>query len=235
MGAFLLRIEDIDSPRIKAWATQATLIDLTWLGLDWDHSNIHPTTSDPTDRSPAIQSQRLARYAEVLQQLIARGKVYRCTCTRSEVAEAASAPHESLLEPLEGPIYPGSCRVTPPTVADDVEFSYRWAFDAGRLAWVDGLQGPQSAEPLVQLGDFVIARGNGLPAYQLAVVVDDQDMGVTEVVRGDDLIASTFRQLAILRFLGWPAPSYFHVPLMVGPDGRRLAKRHGDTRRELFS
>jgi glutamyl-tRNA synthetase len=114
------------------------------------------------------------------------------------------------------------------------KFAWRWRFSPGKIAWQDAIQGTMTASPLQQLGDFVIARGDGTPAYQLAVVVDDHDMGVTEVVRGADLLCSTYRQLAILQHLGWSIPNYYHVPLMVGPDGRRLAKRHGDTRLSHF-
>ncbi len=221
-GKILLRIEDIDSPRVKPWAHEATVSDLTWLGLDWDNPH-----------EPIVQTQRLTRYRDVLTELIDRGAVYPCTCTRSEVAEAASAPHESAARLLEGPRYPGTCRQRTDAaqlMTAGADFAFRWKFQDETVQWMDRLHGPQSANPLLQLGDFVIAKGNKTPAYQLAVVIDDYDQGVNEVVRGDDLIASTYRQLAILKFLNWQPPKYIHVPLIVGPDGRRLAKRHGDTR-----
>lgn len=270
-GQLWLRVEDIDSPRVKPWAVQSTLDDLRWLGIDWD---IGPeqlpseppgsalSASDPpagqgvdaeaagSDSAAAkadahthfsvetIQSRRLPRYRQVLEQLIAAGCVYPCTCSRSEVAQAASAPHENSLATLEGPIYPGTCRpqfaeaaVGAPT---EGKFAWRWRFAAGQMLWHDRLHGDLQANPAQQLGDFIIAQGDGTPAYQLAVIVDDHDMQVTEVVRGDDLIFSTYRQLAILQHLGWLAPSYVHVPLMLGPDGRRLAKRHGDTRLSTY-
>ena len=260
-GKLWLRIEDIDSPRVKPWALQATIDDLRWLGLDWDagpddaqgcHLPADRTSSQttsieqPTRPQPieAIQTQRLPRYRQVLEQLIADGCLYRCTCSRSEVAQAASAPHESSLASLEGPVYPGTCRPQLPSdsaqasrrdmSAPGGNFAWRWRFHAGELVWRDQMRGSMRANPAEQLGDFVIARGDGTPAYQLAVVVDDHDMQVTEVVRGDDLIFSTYRQLAILEHLGWSTPGYFHVPLMLGPDGRRLAKRHGDTRLSTF-
>jgi glutamyl-tRNA synthetase len=238
-GRLLLRIEDIDSPRVKPWARQATLDDLKWLGLDWDAG---PGAASPQlwNAEPPlsyVQTERLPRYHSVLAQLIEAGMVYPCTCTRSEVAQAASAPHESSIVALEGPIYPGTCRDKPfnPHPIDQLEkFAWRWRFKPGPVVWHDEIQGALTACPAEQLGDFVIARSDGTPAYQLAVVVDDHDMGVTEIVRGDDLLCSTYRQLAILQHLGWPTPTYYHVPLMVGPDGRRLAKRHGDTRLSHF-
>ncbi len=230
-GKLLLRIEDIDSPRVKPWALQATIDDLRWLGIDWDEG---PDSAAPTDIDPKslIQSQRLPRYQAILDELISQGRVFACTCTRSEVAEAASAPHESSMR-LEGPIYPGTCRekhFSPQELNQLQKFAWRWRFEEGQVVWHDGIHGPMCARPAQQLGDFVVARGDGVPAYQLAVVVDDHDQQVTEVVRGDDLLASTYRQLALSDFLHWPSPKYFHIPLIVGTDGRRLAKRHGDTR-----
>ncbi|MEO8270858.1 MAG: glutamate--tRNA ligase family protein, partial [Aureliella sp.] len=209
-----------------------------------------------------IQTRRLGRYQQVLEQLFANGSIYACTCSRTEVARSASAPHESSLAALEGPIYAGTCRPSKKTGArrsiSSDQFAWRWCFAEGEVNWTDQLHGIMSANPAQQFGDFVIARAmwpNALPpelnleeqhadpaiahwvntpAYQLAVVVDDHDMHVTEVVRGDDLIFSTFRQLAILEQLGWPVPRYIHVPLMIGRDGRRLAKRHGDSRLSSF-
>ncbi len=237
-GKMLLRIEDIDSPRVKPWARQATLDDLRWLGIDWDEG---PDTQSglavAVDRVPCVQTQRLERYHQVLSTLIEDQAVYPCVCSRSEVAQAASAPHEASMQALEGPIYPGTCRnkrLVLQAHGDAAKFAWRWKFQLGEVVWQDGIRGTMSASPDQQLGDFVIARGDGTPAYQLAVVVDDHDMHVTEVVRGDDLICSTYRQLAILKHLGWTPPNYYHVPLIVGPDGRRLAKRHGDTRLSAF-
>ena len=271
-GRLILRIEDIDSPRVKPWAVQSTIDDLRWLGLDWDAGPREAgpegaivgklstrLSIDPNYDSDYIQTRRLARYQQILEHLIADGSVYRCTCSRSEVTRAASAPHESSLAALEGPIYPGTCRSSSSdTQAPADKFAWRWRFADGEVTWTDQLRGIMRATPAEQLGDFVIARGKWpgappsdlhptekhhelviahtdfIPSYQLAVAVDDHDMQVTEVVRGDDLIFSTYRQLAILEHLGWPAPRYMHVPLMIGPDGRRLAKRHGDTRLSAF-
>jgi glutamyl-tRNA synthetase len=215
-GAHLtLRIEDIDSPRVKPGAAEQIVDELRWLGLDWDEG-------------PIAQTQRLALYEAALERLKEQELVYPCTCSRADVAQAASAPH---LE-HEGPAYPGTC-------------SYRQAADAAALegrpfAWrfrvtdsppfVDGFRGPTCIDLKQTGGDFVVWKSSRTPAYQLAVVVDDAALGITEVLRGDDLIPSTPRQLLLYRALGWPAPRFIHVPLVVGPDGRRLAKRHGDTR-----
>ncbi len=230
-GKLLLRIEDIDSPRVKPWAREQTLTDLKWLGLDWDWG---PDVGGPHDSY--IQTERMGRYREVLERLIDGSALYRCTCTRREVAEAASAPHEptpSELPAIEGAVYPGTCR-SHGNITSAEEFAWRWRFSPGDVRWHDEALGEQTANPLLQLGDFVIAKSDGTPAYQLAVVIDDHDMGVTEVVRGSDLIPSTYRQLAIVDHLRWPIPKYIHVPLVVGPDGRRLAKRHGDSRLSFF-
>jgi glutamyl-tRNA synthetase len=211
-GELPLRIEDIDSPRIKQGATAQILDDLNWLGLDWDGE-------------PVVQSQRLDFYEAALRLLQERELVYPCTCTRTDVAEAASAPHAG----SEGPAYPGTCAHR--RVADAAELGdrpYSWRFRAkGSPTFVDDFRGPIDVEPA---GDFVVWKSAGTPAYQLAVVVDDAAMGVTEVVRGDDLIPSTPRQLMLYEALNLEAPLLIHVPLVVGPDGRRLAKRHGDTR-----
>jgi glutamyl-tRNA synthetase len=210
-----LRIEDIDSPRIKAGATEAILIDLRWLGLDWDGE-------------PIVQSQRVARYQEALAALQERDLVYPCTCSRSDVAQAASAPHET----HEGPAYPGTCasrRASDAASLNGRPFSWRFRITHSP-GFDDGSRGPTRIDLRSAGGDFVVWKADGTPAYQLAVVVDDADMGITEVIRGDDLIPSTPRQLLLYEALELRPPQFVHVPLVVGPDGRRLAKRHGDTR-----
>ncbi len=236
-GQLWLRIEDIDSPRVKPWAIQQTLEDLRWLGLDWDAvPSIQATAaaaSPPPDlRGIVVQTDRMPRYRQALGQLVSRGAAYPCTCSRSDIAAAASAPHESPgVPPLDGVLYPGTCRRRTSPPSEDQPFAWRFRVREGEtVAWTDGVFGPQSARVDLQLGDFVIAKRDAAPAYQLAVVVDDHDTGVTEIVRGADLIPSTFRQILLSRQLGWSLPQYYHVPLIVGPDGRRLAKRHGDTR-----
>jgi glutamyl-tRNA synthetase len=221
-GRVVLRIEDIDSPRIKAGATEQALEDLRWLGLAWDGE-------------PLVQTRRLEAYHNALDRLRQLDLIYPCTCTRADVERAASAPHAE----HEGPVYPGTCSGL--HAADAVSigerpFCWRFRLPQGTPAFEDRFRG------LVQLdlrrvgGDFVVWKAprtpfeQSTPAYQLAVVVDDAAQGVTEVIRGDDLIPSTPRQLLLYDALGLRRPTFCHLPLVVGPDGRRLAKRHGDTR-----
>ena len=221
-GRLLLRIEDIDSPRVKPWATQQAIDDLRWLGLDWDEG-----PDRPGDHAPYFQTERMSNYALLLDRLRQTEQVYPCCCTRSDIAQAASAPHAN----QEGPVYPGTCAARSSRDSETLTPPYAWRFRLPRelAAYRDGFAGPQQLD-LGTLGDFVVYKSSGTPAYQLAVVADDSAMGVTEVVRGDDLIPSTFRQLALYRAFGWDPPVFYHVPLVVGTDGRRLAKRHGDTR-----
>lgn len=214
-GGVRLRIEDIDSPRVKAGAAEQAVEDLRWLGLDWDGE-------------PVVQTTRLPHYEAAVEELKRRELVYPCTCTRADVAEAASAPHAA----HEGPVYPGTCAGR--TAADAAGLAgtpFAWRFRVADSPGFDDLYAGEQQADLRQLGgDFVAWKSAGTPAYQLAVVVDDAEMGITEVVRGDDLIPSTPRQLLLYRALGLAAPAFAHVPLVVGEDGRRLAKRHGDTR-----
>ena len=212
----MLRIEDIDSPRVKEGAAEQALADLAWLGLDWD-------------LGPIVQTQRLALYESALQKLQVRELVYPCTCTRTDIEQAASAPH---LE-HEGPAYPGTCAHRQAgSVAELAGKRYAWRFRVPEQSpeFTDLFLGRVDGDLRRAGGDFVVWKSAGTPAYQLAVVVDDADLGVTEVVRGDDLVTSTPRQLLLYSALEWEPPSFIHVPLVVGPDGRRLAKRHGDRR-----
>ncbi len=228
-GRMLLRIEDLETPRIKSWATQQAMDDLKWLGLDWDSE----TEADAKIEEPFVQSQRIARYTEILRMLIDCEAVYPCTCTRSEIDSMAAAPHESS---MDGTVYPGTCSHRRASESEEflrkgIAFAWRFRMPNYRLHFTDTLRGQQSLNaPDQALGDFVVARMSGVFAYQLAVVIDDHDTGVNQVVRGDDLVLSTYRQLAIYQLLGWDAPTFCHLPLVVGTDGRRLAKRHGDTR-----
>ena len=214
-----VRIEDIDSPRVKPGATQQALDDLRWLGLDWDGPIL-------------VQSHDLCPYRSALEQLRSTQRVYACTCTRSDIERAASAPHAE----HEGPAYPGTCAHRDSHEIPAEPHCWRFRLPERTPAFADRLQGPINLDLHTLGGDFVIWKAArppheaASPAYQLAVVVDDTAMHVTEVVRGDDLIPSTPRQLLLYEALGWTPPSYVHVPLVVGPDGRRLAKRHGDTR-----
>jgi glutamyl-tRNA synthetase len=221
-GRVLLRIEDIDSPRVKPGAAAQALEDLRWLGLDWDEG-------------PIVQTERLPLYRAALARLQEQELVYPCTCTRSDVERAASAPHAE----HEGPVYPGTCagrRVADAAALGDRPFCWRFRVPPCSPLFLDGIWGPTAIDLRAAGGDFVVWKAPrspcaaGEPAYQLAVVVDDAAQGVTEVVRGDDLVPSTPRQLLLYEAMGLRAPSFSHVGLVVGPDGRRLAKRHGDTR-----
>jgi len=239
-GRLFLRIEDLDTPRIKSWATEQVIQDLRWLGIDWDASPPRQE-SLAVEMSFWIQSDRLERYAQVMEQLKSCEAIYPCTCTRSDIESAQSAPHEDrLASNLDGTVYPGTCAyrgVEDANQLDKASEKYAWRFRMHNelKTWMDHFAGTQHlADPKMSLGDFVIGRSTGAPAYQLAVVVDDQDMAVNQIVRGSDLIFSTYRQLAIYQRLGWDPPSYYHFPLVVGPDGRRLAKRHGDTRLAFY-
>ena len=229
-GRLILRMEDIDSPRIKPGAAQQAIDDLRWLGLDWDEG---PDIGGP--HAPYVQTERIEHYRAALEQLKGAEQVYPCTCTRTDVAAAASAPHIG----QEGPRYPGTCSSR--RAADAQELArqgapYAWRFRTTSLRQEihDLVAGKQTCNVSEELGDFVVYKSDGSPAYQLAVVVDDLAMGVTEVLRGDDLLPSAFRQLELYRFFKSQPPVFAHVPLVVGEDGRRLAKRHGDTRISLL-
>lgn len=218
--AIHLRIEDLDGPRVKLGADQQILDDLAWLGISFD-------------TGPSRQSNRQSVYAAAIDDLLARGLAYPCVCTRSEVERAASAPHAD-----DGSaIYPGTCRDRFRSIEDARAFSgrepaIRFRVDRTSIRFVDRFLGEQIFNPAEQLGDFVVWKSDRTAAYQLAVVIDDADTGVTEIVRGDDLLDSTPRQMMIYESLGLSRqiPNYTHLPLVVGSDGRRLAKRHGDTR-----
>jgi glutamyl-tRNA synthetase len=222
-GAYVMRVEDLDAARVRAGLEARILDELRWLGLDWDEG---PDVGGPL--GPYRQSERRADYAAALARLRAAGLVYPCFCSRAEVAAAAGAPHGPS---DEGPRYPGTCAALPAEEARRRSASRppSWRFRAapGPVGFVDGVHGPRSVDVAAEVGDFVVARADGVPAYQLAVVVDDAAMGVTDVVRGDDLLASTGRQLRLYAALGLAAPRFAHVPLVVGEDGERLAKRHG--------
>ncbi|MFN6303236.1 MAG: tRNA glutamyl-Q(34) synthetase GluQRS [Planctomycetota bacterium] len=222
-GELLLRIEDLDTPRTKSWANQQAIDDLKWLGIDWD-------------ATAPLQSLRNSDYQEVLDALKQKQQVYPCTCSRSQIEACSSAPHESY---LDGVVYSGQCtdrsaQDSERLDAQGLRYAWRFRMPQSLMTWHDELLGPQSLDAKRLLGDFIIARNYGPAAYQLAVTVDDHEQGITLVLRGDDLVYSTYRQLAIYSAMNWPSPSWMHVPLVVGPDGKRLAKRHGDTRLAEF-
>lgn len=219
-GAFLLRIEDIDPGRSRAEHVDAIIEDLAWLGIEWDGEII-------------FQSERLPLYAEALDRLKASGLVYPCFCTRSaiaaEIAASAAAPHGP-----DGPLYPGTCRALSGEERERRRSAepHAWRLDvakaaasAGPLYWRDGGTEVQ-AEPEAH-GDVVLARKDAPVSYHLAVTVDDAAQGVTDVVRGRDLYASTDVHRLLQALLGLPTPLYRHHPLLLGADGRRLAKRDG--------
>jgi glutamyl-tRNA synthetase len=210
-GALVMRIEDVDGPRVVKGAAEAIMSDLRWLGIDWDEG---PDVGG--DYGPYVQSARCARYDAALARLLEAGHAFRCSCTRAEVMAASSAPHGDL-----GPRYSGACRPGPRDPRRVC--SLRFRMDEGP-SFTDALHGAQPASPG---DDFIVHRSDGLYAYQLAVVVDDAAMRISEVVRGADLLSSTPRQLALYAALGAAPPAFLHVPLVLGADGARLAKRHG--------
>lgn len=231
----VLRVEDLDPRAIPDGILEGQYADLDWLGLTYDEG---PNVGGPV--GPYRQSERSDQYAAVLRALDGLGLLYPCWCSRREVREAARAPHAS----DEGPVYAGTCkpaRAAPlgdldrlpqkrgrdPALRLDVASAFaRLGLDA--LTYADRLAGPQRFDMITRMGDFVVRRVDGIAAYQIACSWDDVAMGCTRVVRGADLIASTARQLLILRALELPEPTYAHVGLVVDHAGRRLAKRDGD-------
>lgn len=208
-GEFLLRIEDLDRERCKPAFTEGIFEDLRWLGLDWDGEVL-------------VQSARAAAYDEIVRRLESAGLAYPCWCSRAEVARAASAPHVG----EEGPIYPGTCR-NGAAPREGRAPAWRFRVPSGMVAFDDLLRGRVTQDVEHEVGDFVIRRSDGVASYQLAVVVDDELSGVTHVLRGDDLLSSTPRQMLLQRALGFSTPQYAHVPLLMQSDGKRLAKRDG--------
>jgi glutamyl-tRNA synthetase len=228
-GRFVVRVEDLDPPRTVAGATARIAEDLDWLGLAEDEG-----IARGGPYPPYAQSERFGLYEETIRRLGER--VYPCTCSRAEIARAATAPHLG----EEGPRYPGTCR-DPRNRRPDRAPALRFRVEDGpaaRVDWVDRFAGAQREDVAARVGDFVLRRADGVFAYQLAVIVDDCAMQIDEVVRGDDLLGSTARQIMLARALGQRPPTYGHLPVVRGPDGERLAKRHqsgtrGTTVREL--
>ncbi len=223
-GCLILRIEDLDPDRSRPEYLAALLEDLRWFGLEWTEG---PDVGGPC--APYTQSERLPRYREAFERLRAAGCLYPCTCSRRDIRAAATAPHAADDEA----IYPGTCRpLRPPAATSTARRPARapaWRFrvpDGEGVRFTDGRCGPQVFVAGRDFGDFVVWRPDGMPAYQLACVVDDAAMGVTEVVRGADLLVSTARQLLLYRALGLEPPAFYHCPLLTDAAGRRLAKRH---------
>ncbi len=215
----VLRIEDLDGPRVKPGAIQQTIDLLRWLGIDWDVG-------------PIIQSEDLEPYKAAMRRLASAARVYPFELSRGVVESAASAPQEGAHEV----VFPVTLR--PPLAPRDFDqpaMTWRFAVGPGDVEYVDAFAGPQRYTPQQTIGDFIVWTRREQPAYQLAVVVDDHRHGVTQVVRGNDLLESAARQLLLYEALGLrPRPRYTHLPLVRGADGKRLAKRHGDTRLDTY-
>ncbi len=222
-GTLFLRMEDIDSPRVKKGADLQAIEDIRWLGLDWDHQFL-------------VQSNRISYYKTALESLAIKELVYPCTCTRGDVIRAASAPHEDGKES----VYPQTCahRIAADfKKLEGTNFCWRFRSPLKQPDFIDGYKGFIEGPQGFQSNDFVVWRmgdsidpKNSMPAYQLAVVIDDAFQNITQVVRGDDLVSSTPKQILLYDSLNLTPPEFFHLPLVIGEDGKRLAKRHGDTR-----
>ena len=206
-GSWLLRIEDLDPPRVVPGAAETMLRLLDQLGFEWDGEVVY-------------QSHRYPRYQQILGQLDLEGRVFDCSCTRREIL--ASAPHSG----EEGPVYPGTCRGGAQGKRSERAIRLRVADE--NISYRDGIFGLQKQNLEEEVGDFILHRVDGLFAYQLAVVVDDIDAGITQVVRGADLLSSTPRQIYLYQCLNFAPPDYFHLPLAFGNNGTKLSKRNGD-------
>lgn len=223
-GVVILRNEDLDGGRSRSEFVEAAIKDLQWLQIDWQEGY-----GVGGDFGPYNQSLRISQYRSAFDALRESGLIYPCTCSRQDVMQALSAPHELSDEP----IYPGTCRTGPSksNAADGAAAGKRisWRFrvpDGAAISYCDGRFGDQSYTAGRHFGDFVVWRHDDLPSYQLAVVVDDAAMKITEVVRGQDLQISTARQLLLYQALGLTPPKFYHCPLICDTTGARLAKRH---------
>lgn len=239
-GILIFRDDDLDRPRVRQEYVDAMYEDLHWLGLNWQEG---PDVGGHF--APYTQSVRIPLYRDAFEKLARAGFIYPCNCSRRDVMAAVGAPHEGEDEP----IYPGTCRPSlelrvaeppRPLTADSQAFignpsaslrqNWRFAVPYGEeIRFNDGNFGEQSAVAGVDFGDFLVWRKDGLPSYQLACVVDDALMQISEVVRGGDLMASTFRQILLYRAFGWEPPSFYHCPLVRDEMGRRLSKRDAST------
>lgn len=211
-GELLLRIEDLDRARCRPEFVEGIFEDLKWFGFEWTGE-------------PIFQSQRIEIYREAFEKLRAAGALFPCVCSRQDVLRALGAPHAGEDEP----VYPGTCRDRKFTEEELKGRQVNWRFrvpDGRVVGFVDGRSGAHSFVAGKDFGDFVVWRHDGLPAYQLAVVVDDAATSITEVVRGEDLLRSTARQLLLYEALGFSAPAFYHCELLMDEKGERLAKRH---------
>jgi glutamyl-tRNA synthetase len=241
-GTLVMRMEDLDPDRSRAVYAEAALEDLRWLGISWQEG---PDIGGPF--APYVQSHRQAIYLAAWRKLLLGGFIYPCYCSRKDLQAALSAPHESAsgksdgggVEPMDDePVYPGTCRQlldqmpqlsSPAGIQSIKPKGLNWRFrvpDGETISFHDQNLGPQRAVAGRDFGDFVIWRRDGVPSYQLACAADDAAMGITEVVRGADLIKSTARQILLNRALGYGNPSWFHCRLVEDKNGQRLAKRH---------
>ena len=224
-GALILRSEDLDSARCRAEFSAAMMGDLRWFGLRWSEG---PDVGGP--HAPYVQSARMAGYIAAFEKLRALGAIYPCSCSRQDVLRALTAPHAG----EEEPVYPGTCRA-PLRGKSEIRISKsetNWRFrvpDGETVSFTDSALGEHAEIAGRDFGDFLVWRKDGMPSYQLACVVDDAAMGVTEVVRGADLLTSTCRQLLLYRALGLDAPAFHHCALMTDVNGIRLAKRDAAT------
>jgi glutamyl-tRNA synthetase len=219
-GTLVFRNEDLDPQRCRMEFTKAMFEDLHWLGIAWSEG---PDVGG--EYGPYAQSQRRAHYLKVWRELRDRGFIYPCTCSRKDVSQSALAPNDADDEP----IYNGKCRSGENASQYEEPAGVNWRFrvpDGEAIAFTDLRQGPQSSVAGRDFGDFVVWRRDDVPAYQLAVVADDAEMKITEVVRGADLLKSTARQILIFQALGTAAPDYYHCDLLRDETGKRLAKRH---------
>lgn len=218
-GELILRMDDLDRSRSRPEFVDGAIEDLRWFGVSWSEG---PDCGGPA--GPYSQSARMDRYAGALATLVDRGFVFPCRCSRKDIRLAIQAPHAGDEEPL----YPGTCRA-PVAERDPATVGVTWRFrvpDGESIGFVDRCRGPVGWIAGRDFGDFVVWRQDGVPGYQLACVLDDAAMGITEVVRGEDLLLSTARQLLLYRALGLAPPDFFHGPLMTDEQGVRLAKRH---------
>ncbi len=217
-GQWILRIEDLDPGRSREEYARLIEDDLHWLGLDWDEGGL----SSEGPHAPYVQSLRSDLYADAFRKLEEKGLLYRCRCTRADIM-ATQAPHQA-----DGRVvYSGHCRPStrPPFVLSDERGAVRLWVPDREVTFTDALFGPRSFNLAQQCGDFVVRRADSAWAYQLAVVVDDAEMGVTEVARGCDLLFSAAQQLYLYELLELPAPEFLHLPLLCNADGQRLSKR----------